>query len=219
MMIKKIVSISLFSGLILMGVLLVMGLFMPTSVLEKLSAKKADKNTQVVALDANGKPIAGATVQTNADGSKTVTTQSSTTAPAASTTTSGASTPAAATKATTATVAAKPATVAPTPTPAPTPAPAAPACGASGGSCTAAQVAAHNSAGNCWVIYAGSYYIITNYVNRHNGGSGAFTGSTCGHDITAYMNGSTSAGTSVGAHPHSAGAYGTLASYKIGAVK
>lgn len=203
-----------------MGILLAIGLFIPTSTLEKLSAKKTNKNTRVVALDANGKPIAGATVQTNANGSSTVVNQAGTTTPASSTTTSGSSTPAAAAaKTTTVTTAAKPATVAPTPTPTPTPAPAAPACGASGGSCTAAQVAAHNSAGNCWVIYAGSYYIITNYVNRHNGGSGAFTGSTCGHDITAYMNGSTSAGTSVKAHPHSAGAYGTLASYKIGAVK
>jgi len=104
---------------------------------------------------------------------------------------------------------------------------AAAACGAAGGSCTAAQVAAHNSSANCWVIYSGSYYVLSGanlpsgksaYPNIHNGGSGAFTSSTCGQDITAYMNGTSNAGTTVAKHAHSGSAYTTLNSYKVGPV-
>ena len=100
-------------------------------------------------------------------------------------------------------------------------------CGQAGGSCTSAQVATHNTSANCWVIYAGSYYVLSGsnlpsgksaYPSQHNGGSGAFTSSTCGKDITAYMNGSTNAGTTVGRHNHSTSAYNTLNSYKVGPV-
>ena len=102
------------------------------------------------------------------------------------------------------------------PPPPPTPPPI--NCGSAGGSCTTAQVATHNNANNCWVIYNGSYYDVTAYVNNHSGGPGAFTPTTCGHDITRYMSGSTNAGTTVRAHSHSGGAYGTLNSYRVGAV-
>jgi len=91
------------------------------------------------------------------------------------------------------------------------------ACGQAGGSCTAAEVAGHNSRTDCWVIYDGYYYIVTSYVNSHPGGTQAFTSQTCGVDITAYLNGSIApAGTQ--RHSHSATAYSILNSYKVGQV-
>ena len=105
----------------------------------------------------------------------------------------------------------------PSPTPAPPPpAPPAPGCGSAGGSCTAAQVATHNSASNCWVIYNGGYYIVTSYVSKHNGGSSVFNANTCGHDISGYMNGTRS--TAGKTQRHSASAYSTLSSYYVGKV-
>jgi hypothetical protein len=92
----------------------------------------------------------------------------------------------------------------------------APVCGQSGGTCTAAQVAAHNSASNCWVIYSNSYYNVTSYVNKHPSGSAVFNSSTCGQNISGYMDGSQS--TAGQRHAHSGGAYSTLESYKIGPV-
>lgn len=103
----------------------------------------------------------------------------------------------------------------PPPTPAPTPVP--PACGAAGGVCSPAQVATHNSQTNCWVIYASYYYNVTGYVNAHPGGRASFNSATCGHDITAYLNGSAASGG--GQHAHSASAYNTLTSYRVGPVR
>lgn len=313
MIIKKIVTVALVSSIALMGIMLIIGLAVPKSVLDKLSREKTDTNT-VIAVDANGKPIQGATVKINANGEATVvnasgqqvagataaaapkvanTTQSTTATPNATVSTSPApSTPSTTTPSTPTTPPSAPTTPPVVTKPAPTigsfsasptsiaynasstlswasanatscsmspggavaasgskatgaltasttftltcsgsgtatkqttvsvasAPPAAPSCGSPGGACTASQVATHNSAGNCWVIYSGSYYIVTSYVNRHNGGSGAFTSSTCGHDITAYMNGTTNAGTSVSKKNHSSGAYATLNSYKVGAV-
>lgn len=90
-----------------------------------------------------------------------------------------------------------------------------PSCGQSGGSCTAAQVAGHASQSDCWVIYNGYYYIVTSYIPNHPGGRSVFSSTTCGHDITSYLNGS--AGSS--RHNHSSGAYSTLNSYRIGQVQ
>lgn len=91
-----------------------------------------------------------------------------------------------------------------------------PNCGQSGGTCTAAQVATHNSSSNCWVTYNGYYYIVTSYISNHPGGQSVFNSTTCGHDITAYMNGSASAAGKK--HGHSNGAYNSLNSYRIGQV-
>jgi hypothetical protein len=112
----------------------------------------------------------------------------------------------------------------PSPTPGPTPAPTpppptpppTPSCGSAGGTCSAAQVASHNAQSNCWVIYNGSYYIVTAYVNAHPGGRSVFNSSTCGHDITAYLNGSAS--TAGQQHGHGGSAYSSLASYRVGPV-
>ena len=105
-------------------------------------------------------------------------------------------------------------TPAPTPTPTPTPTPI--ACGSAGGTCTAAQVATHNSRTNCWMIYNNKYYIVTSYVSQHPGGTSTFTSTSCGHDVTAYLNGSSSlAGQR---HTHSGSAYTILSSYYVGPV-
>lgn len=91
-----------------------------------------------------------------------------------------------------------------------------PTCGVAGGTCTSAQVASHNTAGNCWMIYNGGYYIVTSYVNQHPGGSSVFNSQTCGHDVTGYMNGSQS--TAGQNRRHSNSAYTILQSYYVGRV-
>lgn len=90
-------------------------------------------------------------------------------------------------------------------------------CGQSGGSCTSAQVAAHSTQGDCWVTYNGYYYIVTSYVNTHPGGKSVFNSSTCGHDITSYMNGNAS--TAGKQHNHNGSGYSALNSYRIGPVQ
>ncbi|MFO0955717.1 MAG: cytochrome b5-like heme/steroid binding domain-containing protein [Candidatus Saccharibacteria bacterium] len=118
-------------------------------------------------------------------------------------------------------VAPKPATsstpVATTPKPTTSAAPAAPACGSAGGACTTAQVATHNSQSNCWVIYNGGYYNVTAYVNAHPGGKSVFSSTTCGHDITAYLNGNSSVAGQQ--HKHANSAYTVLNSYYVGKVQ
>lgn len=65
-------------------------------------------------------------------------------------------------------------------------------CGQPGGACSASQVSAHNTPGDCWVIYNASYLILSgsgilgsngNEVQNHSGGSGNIT-SHCGSDAT-----------------------------------
>lgn len=90
-------------------------------------------------------------------------------------------------------------------------------CGQPNGVCTSAQVATHASQGDCWMIYNGYYYIVTSYVNNHPGGRGVFNTSSCGRDISNYMNGSASTGGKQ--HDHSNGAYSVLNSYRIGPVQ
>ena len=110
---------------------------------------------------------------------------------------------------------ATPVTPTPTPRPNPTPTSAPPASGCgSGGTCTAAQIAQHNSKSDCWVIFGAKAYNVTAYVNKHPGGAAAFDSTTCGHDITVYMYGYS--GTSgVDKHNHSQSAYSTINSYFI----
>ena len=66
-------------------------------------------------------------------------------------------------------------------------------CGTSGGACTAAQIATHNTAANCWVIYNSNYLILSgsgvkgsngNEVANHNGGSNRIT-PLCGGNATS----------------------------------
>jgi hypothetical protein len=67
--------------------------------------------------------------------------------------------------------------------------------------CSAADIVKPNSVSDCWVIYSGKVY----------------DAQTCGHDVTAYLQGdATAAGRS---HSHSAKAYYTLAQFEIGTVK
>jgi cytochrome b involved in lipid metabolism len=83
--------------------------------------------------------------------------------------------------------------------------------------CSAADIVKHNSVSDCWVIYSGKVYDITTYTNQHPGGSSVYNAQTCGHDVTAYLQGdATAAGRS---HSHSAKAYYTLAQFEIGTVK
>jgi cytochrome b involved in lipid metabolism len=107
----------------------------------------------------------------------------------------------------------EPTTVAQNTTSALTP-PAAAKCG-SGGTCTSAQVTQHSSPSNCWVIYASKVYNISSYTGgSHPGGSSVFNSSSCGSDITSYLNGSAS--TAGQQHPHSSSAYADLSSFFIG---
>jgi cytochrome b involved in lipid metabolism len=71
--------------------------------------------------------------------------------------------------------------------------PAGPACGSAGGACTSAQVAAHNTSGDCWVIYNTNYLILSgsgvvgsngNEVTNHSGGSSRIT-PYCGGNATS----------------------------------
>jgi hypothetical protein len=90
-------------------------------------------------------------------------------------------------------------------------------CGQAGGACSPAQVATHNSAGDCWMIYGGKWYVVTSYVSTHPGGRSVFNSSTCGVDVTNYLNGSAS---SAGQrHTHSQTAYATLQSFTGGPVR
>jgi cytochrome b involved in lipid metabolism len=108
----------------------------------------------------------------------------------------------------------------PTPTPPPTPTPTpppAPSCGSAGGACTSSEVATHNAQSNCWGIYNGGYYVLTSYVSKHPGGKSVFNSTSCGKDMTAYMNGSASV--SGQKRKHSSSAYSVLASYYVGPMK
>jgi hypothetical protein len=104
----------------------------------------------------------------------------------------------------------------PKPTPAPPPPPPPPGCGSPGGACSSGQIAAHNSQGDCWVVYNGGYYIVTSYVSRHPGGRGVFNSTVCGQDIAGFLNGSQSSNGSK--HSHSSSAYSILQSYYVGPV-
>jgi len=99
----------------------------------------------------------------------------------------------------------------PSPTPTPPTPPPAPACG-SGGSCSPAQVAAHGSVSDCWVVYANKVYNVTAFIPQHDGGTNVFT-VACGHDVGSYLSGQSSAAGKQ--HKHSPAALNTLNSYYI----
>ncbi len=74
------------------------------------------------------------------------------------------------------------------------------------GSYTAAQVAAHNTAQDCWTIVSGSIYNLTEWIAQHPGGEGPIL-SICGNDGTsAFMD----------EHMRDSRAQGMLATFKIG---
>ncbi len=88
-------------------------------------------------------------------------------------------------------------TPAPTPTPSPTATP--------NPSFTAQQIAAHNTASNCWVIMNSKVYNITSYIPNHPGGTGTIT-PYCGKD----------AASAFGSISHSQNANNLLASFFVG---
>lgn len=71
---------------------------------------------------------------------------------------------------------------------------------------SAAEIAKHAVATDCWTIVSGKVYNITSYVNSHPGGVSAIT-SICGKDGTTAFNG-------VGSHAN--GAASVLAGFYIG---
>jgi len=74
---------------------------------------------------------------------------------------------------------------------------------------TAAQVAKHGTARNCWTIIGKSVYNLTSWVNRHPGGAGNIV-SLCGRDGTqAFLT----------KHGTSGNAVSTLSQFKIGTLR
>lgn len=65
-----------------------------------------------------------------------------------------------------------------TPTPGPTPTP--------NPGITAAQVATHNSSGNCWLTISNKVYNLTSFLSIHSGGSSTIS-PYCGKDATTYF--------------------------------
>lgn len=74
-------------------------------------------------------------------------------------------------------------TKSPTNTPSPTPSETASTAGY-----TKAQVAEKNTRSNCWVIVNESVYNLTDWINKHPGGSGSIA-SLCGQDATSAFEG------------------------------
>ena len=107
-------------------------------------------------------------------------------------------------------------TPSPTPTPPPPtpppPPPAASSCG-SGGTCSAADVATHNTAGNCWIYTTSNnnVYNITAYIagGSHPGGNNVIT-PYCGGNMTTFFTGT------IGGHKHTTGARNTAMATYIG---
>lgn len=90
-------------------------------------------------------------------------------------------------------------------------------CGDKGQSCTTEEIAMHNAASDCWVIYDGNYYDVTSYVREHEGGSAVFNDETCGQDIQKYLEGTaSSAGRQ---NQHGSSAYRDLEQYLVGPVE
>lgn len=100
----------------------------------------------------------------------------------------------------------------PTPVPIPTPTPAPASCG-SGGPCTAADIAPHNSRSDCWVYLSpiNKAYNVTSYVSnpgQHPGGD--VIAPYCGGNIYSVFIGS------AGGHSHSNSAINMLQAYYVG---
>jgi cytochrome b involved in lipid metabolism len=78
-----------------------------------------------------------------------------------------------------------------------------------GSSYTAAQVAAHGTQADCWIIVSGKVYSVSSYIGMHPGGSMAIT-NVCGKDATTAFN------TRGGTGSHSTSAKNTLNGLLIG---
>lgn len=74
---------------------------------------------------------------------------------------------------------------------------------------TAAEVAKHATASDCWFIYNSSVFNLTSYLRSHPGGAGEIT-PYCGKDATIAMD------TKAGKGTHSSQAFASLAGYIIG---
>ena len=72
---------------------------------------------------------------------------------------------------------------------------------------TAALIAQHNTASDCWVTANNNVYNVTSYINSHPGGANNIT-KYCGQDIAAAF----------ARQGHSANASNIFASYKIGTI-
>ena len=86
----------------------------------------------------------------------------------------------------------------PTPTPTPT--------DTTGTGLTAAQVATHNKATDCWIIIKSDVYDLTSYVSSHPGGASAIQ-ALCGKDATSAF---------TGQHGGESSPNNVLASFKLG---
>jgi cytochrome b involved in lipid metabolism len=76
------------------------------------------------------------------------------------------------------------------------------------GTYTAAQVATHSNASDCWTIVNGGVYNVTSWISKHPGGQAAIKG-MCGIDASAQFNDQ---------HGGQGGPEKVLASFKIGAL-
>jgi cytochrome b involved in lipid metabolism len=76
------------------------------------------------------------------------------------------------------------------------------------GTYTAAQVATHSNASDCWTIVNGGVYNVTSWISKHPGGQAAIKG-MCGIDASAQFNDQ---------HGGQGGPERVLASFKIGAL-
>lgn len=76
---------------------------------------------------------------------------------------------------------------------------------------TAAEIAKHNSASDCWIIISSKVYDVTNYLNIHPGGPGQII-PYCGKDATDAFD----TKNRNPSQPHSQTASGLLAAYYIG---
>lgn len=81
--------------------------------------------------------------------------------------------------------------------------------GNSSASFTAAQVATHNNASDCWTIISGNVYNITSYVGQHPGGNEILR--ACGTDATALFTGTDPSG-----RRHSGVAENILSTMQVG---
>jgi cytochrome b involved in lipid metabolism len=74
---------------------------------------------------------------------------------------------------------------------------------------TAAQIAEHDAAGDCWMAIDGKVYDVTEFIGRHPGGNEILQG--CGTDATAIFHARPGSGTD-----HSSMADAQLTQYQIG---
>lgn len=203
MILKKIVTISMVISLGLLGSILITGLLIPSTLTKIFGEPNNKGDTEVVAIDKDGKKIEDATVKQTSEGTTTVVTSSGnviTNASAATTpksnSTSGSSSSSSSTSSTPA-----PTTSTPTSTPTPTPTTPPPlACGA-GGTCHYADISSHSSSSDCRSAITsgtsgqpsmGAYQITASFITTHNGQkSGAILNKLCGKVYTANLRNNT----------------------------